>query len=95
MPQVATPEALLQEVIPSSLATKAFAPSTGLKLTPWPDMLRYTRLTSLFSERDLTFPQDVLGTFAGSHRHLSRVFPGSFVSSMPAMYFDAALLWQS
>jgi hypothetical protein len=85
MSNVAPCDAPLEKVHPSR---------TGLKLTPWPDMFRYTRLTSLFNERDLTYPEDVLDAFAGCLHHLSRVFPGGFISGMPTMCFDAALLWQ-
>jgi hypothetical protein len=83
---------LVEKADSSSAATGIYATLTGLKLTPWPDMLRYTRLTSLFNERDLTFPEDFLNAFAGCLHHLSRVFPGGFVSGLPAMCFDASLL---
>lgn len=66
----------------------------GLNSSPWPDMIRYTRLMTLFNERDLTFPEDVLDAFVSCLAHLSSVFPGGFISGLPTMYFDAALLWQ-
>jgi hypothetical protein len=94
MSRVASYDKPIEESNSRGLATRAYTPSTGLKLTPWPDMLRYTRLTSLFNERDLTFPEDVLDAYAGCLHHLSRVFPEGFISGLPAMCFDAALLWQ-
>jgi hypothetical protein len=95
MSRVAPCDALpIEKTDSSSVTTGVYAPSTGLKLTPWPDMLRYTRLMSLFNEQDLTFPEDVLDAFAGCLHHLSRIFPVGFVSGLPAMCFDAALLWQ-
>jgi len=69
-------------------------PLTGFKTTPWPDMFRYARLVSLFNQRNLTYPEDVLEAFAGIFSHLSRNFPGGFLSGLPVMCFDAALLWQ-
>ncbi|PVH92601.1 HET-domain-containing protein, partial [Periconia macrospinosa] len=68
--------------------------STGLDFPSWPDMSRYARLVSLFNVRELSFPEDVLDAFAGFLSHLSRVFPGGIISGIPAMCFDAALLWQ-
>lgn len=61
---------------------------------PWPNMFRYARLVALYNRRDLTFPEDVLQAFAGILTHLSRSFPGGFISGLPQMCFDAALLWQ-
>ena len=61
---------------------------------PWPNMFRYARLVSMYNRHDLTFPEDVLDAFAGILTHLSRSFPGGFISGLPQMCFDAALLWQ-
>lgn len=69
-------------------------PLNSLDRPSWPDMLRYARLVSLFNERDLTFPEDIFDAFAGCLQHLSSAFPGGFVSGLPVMCFDAALLWQ-
>ncbi|KAF2678551.1 HET-domain-containing protein [Lentithecium fluviatile CBS 122367] len=65
-----------------------------LECSPWPNMYRYARLVSLFNRRNLTFPEDVFDAFAGILSHLSRSFPGGFISGLPQMCFDAALLWQ-
>jgi hypothetical protein len=82
--------------IPSlgSPPTKTGLPVAGLNSSPWPDMIRYTRLMALFNERDLTFPEDVLDAFVSCLAHLSSVFPGGFISGLPTMCFDPALLWQ-
>jgi hypothetical protein len=74
--------------IPASMPLNSFDRPT------WPDMLRYARLVSLFNERDLTFPEDIFDAFAGCLQHLSSAFPGGFVSGLPVLCFDAALLWQ-
>ncbi|CAI6341255.1 unnamed protein product [Periconia digitata] len=68
--------------------------STGFDFPPWPDMNRYARLVALFNDRNLTFPEDVMDAFAGVLSHLSHVFPGGFITGLPVMCFDAALLWQ-
>lgn len=83
-------------VLPASDASaiKMDVPAAGLNSSPWPDMIRYTRLMTLFNERDLTFPEDVLDAFISCLVHLSSVFPGGFISGLPTMCFDAALLWQ-
>lgn len=60
----------------------------------WPNMYRYARLASLFNERLLTFPEDALDAFAGILSALSKTFTGSFISALPQMFFDGALLWQ-
>lgn len=67
---------------------------TGLRTTPWPDMLRFSRLVAMYITRKLTFPEDILDAFAGVLSHLSTTFQGSFISGLPQMCFDAALLWQ-
>jgi hypothetical protein len=62
--------------------------------SPWPDMLRYARLVALFNLRNLTYPEDSLGAFAGVLDQLSRTFTGGFISGLPVMCFDAALISQ-
>ncbi|KAF2252022.1 HET-domain-containing protein [Trematosphaeria pertusa] len=69
-------------------------PSTGFECSSWPDMFRYARLVSMFNRRNLSYPEDVLDAFAGLLSHLSRIYPGGFISGLPQMCFDAALLWQ-
>lgn len=72
--------------------------TTGLALrfeaTPWPNMFRYSRLVSSYNRRKLTYPDDIFYAFSGILTHLSRSFPGGFISGLPQMCFDAALLWQ-
>ncbi|KAH8892566.1 HET-domain-containing protein [Thozetella sp. PMI_491] len=63
-------------------------------LDPWPDFHRYVRLVCLFNVRRLTYPEDVLDSFEGTLAALSAVFDGGFVTGLPQMVFDAALLWQ-
>lgn len=66
----------------------------GFRFSSWPDMARYARMVPLFNQRQLTYPEDVLKAFAGVLSLLCRKFVGSFISGLPEMCFDAALLWQ-
>lgn len=66
----------------------------GFKFPPWPDVSRYARLVALFNQRNLTFPEDAVDAFAGVLSPLSRIFSGGFISGIPVLCFDAALLWQ-
>lgn len=47
-----------------------------------------------FNVRHLTFPEDALDAFAGTASVLSRSFRGGFISGLPEVFFDLALLWQ-
>jgi len=66
----------------------------GFDLDPWPNFYRFARLVCFFNVRALTYPGDVLDAFEGSLATLSTVFDCSFISGLPQMQFDAALLWQ-
>lgn len=68
--------------------------STGFNTTAWPDFHRFSRLVSIYNKRDLTFEEDVLDAFAGALNVFGRSFEGGFVSGLPQMFFDAALIWQ-
>lgn len=73
-----------------SLSSTQFAFGTN----SWPDFYRYARLVSLYNQRSLTFPEDVLNAFAGVTATLGSSFDGGFICGLPQMFFDAALLWQ-
>ncbi|KAF2498767.1 HET-domain-containing protein [Lophium mytilinum] len=60
----------------------------------WPDAYRFARLISLYNQRDLTFPEDAHNAFLGTLSDLCQTFSGGFVSGLPVMFFDAALIWQ-
>jgi len=66
----------------------------GFDPAPWPDLYRYARLVALYNKRSLTFPEDVLTAFAGVTSVLESSFDGGFISGLPQMFFDSALLWQ-
>ncbi|KAF1973564.1 HET-domain-containing protein [Bimuria novae-zelandiae CBS 107.79] len=86
-------------IIPDSISqcergSTALENTTNMNMPIWPDMYRYARLVSLFNSRELSFPSDVTDAFAGVLSHLSRSYDGGFISGIPALFFDAALLWQ-
>ncbi len=60
----------------------------------WPDLHRFARLVCLYNRRDLTYPEDVIDAFAGVVSTLSHSFTGGFLTGLPAMFLDSALLWQ-
>ncbi|KAM7205718.1 Heterokaryon incompatibility protein (HET) domain containing protein [Naviculisporaceae sp. PSN 640] len=70
------------------------ATSTGLHLGSWPDFHLFTRMVCLFNVRHLTFQSDALDALEGLLSVFGTVFRGGFISGLPKMIFDAALLWQ-
>lgn len=60
----------------------------------WPDFYRYARLVAIYNQSDLSREEDVLNAFEGVLSSLSYTFKESFVSGLPSLFFDAALLWQ-
>ncbi|KAE9377239.1 HET-domain-containing protein [Stipitochalara longipes BDJ] len=67
---------------------------TGFETTSWPNFYRYARLITLYNERSLTYPQDILDAFVGLTSVLRPTFDGGFICGLPQMFFDSALLWQ-
>ncbi|KAK3393300.1 hypothetical protein B0H63DRAFT_457924 [Podospora didyma] len=68
---------------------------TALDDSPWMDFYRFTCLVTLYNTREFTYPEDILDAFAGvisKLNHSSAV--GGFISGIPQMFFDSALLWQ-
>ncbi len=76
-----------KEAIPASFLS-------SFENTAWPDFHRFARLVSLYNERRFTYPEDVLDAFAGIISVLNRTFVGGFISGLPQILFDSALLWQ-
>ncbi|KAH8725653.1 heterokaryon incompatibility protein-domain-containing protein [Phaeosphaeriaceae sp. PMI808] len=60
----------------------------------WPDFGMYIELVCLYNNRDFTYPQDSLTAFSGILNSLARSFPFGFVSGLPQLFLDIALLWQ-
>lgn len=64
-------------------------------LSPVPDFRFYIELVCRYSNRNLTYDQDVLSAFSGVLEALSRhSFRGGFICGLPALFLDTALLWQ-
>ncbi|KAF1813811.1 HET-domain-containing protein, partial [Eremomyces bilateralis CBS 781.70] len=61
---------------------------------PFASLSGYLKLLGRYNDRDLSYQKDSLFAFAGITTALSRVFPGGFISGIPQMFFDIALLWQ-
>ncbi|KAK4195453.1 heterokaryon incompatibility protein-domain-containing protein [Triangularia verruculosa] len=80
----------IRHTIPVDYNTPRFS-----RLDPWPNFHRFARLSSLFSPRFFTYPEDVHDAFAGAGNHFAASFPGGLISGLPGgCFFDAALLWQ-
>lgn len=77
--------------IPRSPPTAA---STGLRFSSWPDFHLFARMICLFNVRHLTYQCDALDAMEGLLSVFGTVFKGGFISGLPEMLFDAALLWQ-
>lgn len=64
-------------------------------VSPVPDLRFYIELACRYSNRNLTYDQDVLPAFSGVLEALSRrSFRGGFICGLPALFLDSALLWQ-
>lgn len=60
----------------------------------WPDVQQYIEMVREYNDRQLTFPADKLQAIAGLMTVWNRSFHGGFISGLPQMFFDEALLWQ-
>ena len=83
-----------QEDVQTPGLQRTYESALPFEATPWPNMFRYARLVSSYNRRSLTYPDDIFYAFSGILTHLSRSFSGGFISGLPQMCFDAALLWQ-
>jgi hypothetical protein len=54
----------------------------------------YLDLVCPYNGRDFSYPQDALNGIMGILNALSSSFPGGFVSGLPRVFLDHALLWQ-
>jgi hypothetical protein len=78
-------------------APPGFVSCTPFEVKPnldWPDLQQYMNLVRNYNDRQLTYPEDVIAGFSGVLSTLSSVFVGGFISGLPEMFFDSALLWQ-
>ena len=66
----------------------------SLNDTAWPKFRSYLESVCLYSNRNLTYPQDILAAFSGVLTELGRSFPGGFVQGLPHCFIDETLIWQ-
>ncbi|OAK94726.1 hypothetical protein IQ06DRAFT_298225 [Phaeosphaeriaceae sp. SRC1lsM3a] len=59
-----------------------------------PDFKQYVELVGLYNSRDFTYPQDVLPAISGILGTLTQSFSHGFISGLPRLFVDDALLWQ-
>ncbi|QDS75313.1 hypothetical protein FKW77_001554 [Venturia effusa] len=65
-----------------------------LQVLPCPDVEQYISLVMDYNTRRLTHTHDAYRAIAGLISALSKEFHGGFVSGLPQMFFESALLWQ-
>lgn len=78
---------------PTNLGRSVLRPRRELGKEPRVDEL--FDHVSLFNQRVLTYPEDALGAFAGVATSLNSIHVGGYVSGLPILFFNRALLWQS
>lgn len=59
-----------------------------------PNIHLYGLLIGVYNKREFTYSAGPLNAFAGILSTLTRSFDGGFVSGLPVLFFDLALLWQ-
>ncbi|KAI1646924.1 uncharacterized protein F4817DRAFT_338857 [Daldinia loculata] len=68
--------------------------SQNLAALSTPDFRLYMELICRYNHRNLTYAQDALPAISGVLDALTRGFLGGFISGLPAIFLDSALLWQ-
>lgn len=61
----------------------------------WPDISHFTRVATEYSQRRLSFDDDILHAFTGVTTVLNQSFHSGFHYGLPEVFFDASLLWES
>jgi len=65
-----------------------------IKVTNWPDVKQYVALAGEYTERKLTYGNDAENAINSLLSVMSCSFTGGFISGLPEMFFEEALLWQ-
>jgi Heterokaryon incompatibility protein (HET) len=83
----------------TDLDISAFQPGinpwrTQIRFLEWPDIKQYVALVNDYNLRKLTYPEDGLTAISSLLSIMSSSFQGGFISGLPQMFFDEALLWQ-
>lgn len=85
--------------VSSPLKASYFKPTVSpwqsqIKLSAWPDVQQYISLVHDYAQRKLTYGDDALHAINSLLSVMSTSFMGGFISGLPEMFFDEALLWQ-
>jgi hypothetical protein len=85
--------------VSSQLKASNFKPTVSpwqsqIKLSAWPDVQQYISLVHDYAQRKLTYGDDALHAITSLLSVMSTSFIGGFISGLPEMFFDEALLWQ-
>ncbi|KAI9685988.1 MAG: hypothetical protein M1822_003971 [Bathelium mastoideum] len=54
----------------------------------------YTKILTLYTQRDLTKSEDILAAFSGTRNSMANTMRAPFIFGLPSSHFDLALLWQ-
>jgi hypothetical protein len=81
-------------VIPSTVELKISPWNRGCVIPDFPDIEQYVFFVQDYTRRKLTYPSDGLQAITGLLSLISPSFSGQFISGLPEMFFNEALLWQ-
>ncbi|KAL4726641.1 hypothetical protein ACLX1H_005529 [Fusarium chlamydosporum] len=81
-----------QEIVMSDPSGSTFM--RHMETPAWPDFRLYADLICPYNGRELSHQEDGLSACLGILNRLEPAFPGGFVSGLPRLYLDHALLWQ-
>jgi hypothetical protein len=85
--------------IPTPLKASTFRPTVSpwqsrIEISAWPDIHQYISLAHDYARRKLTYGDDALHAITSLLSVMSTSFFGGFITGLPEMFFDEALLWQ-
>lgn len=89
-------ESSLTGISTTSLNSTQFSISpwkSQIQLSPWPDVRQYVSLVHEYTTRKLTYGEDGLNAISSLLSVMCGSFWGGFVSGLPEMFFNEALLW--
>lgn len=85
--------------ISTSLHSSLFQPSINpwksrIQFSAWPDIRQYVSIVHDYANRKLTYAEDGLHAISSLLSLMSSSFSSGFISGLPEMFFNEALLWQ-
>ncbi|KAL6798612.1 heterokaryon incompatibility protein domain-containing protein [Trichoderma sp. SZMC 28012] len=60
----------------------------------WPDIVHYAKVVGEYSQKSLSFDDDIIYAFTGVMTVLNQSFHSGFHYGLPEVFFDASLLWE-